>query len=191
MALGITMTLPEQDHLNLTKSQLLARIKVLLGGRIAEEIVFGDITTGAQNDLQKATELLRKMLTQFGMSDKLGPMTFGQTNEHVFLGRDFGHVRDYSEEVATQIDFEMRNIINKLYDDCKKLLNEKRKHMDALVQVLLDKETIEKEEFKDIVEKVDSGTFVFESIKLNGKKNDAPEISSNGSSAANASPQLN
>ncbi len=182
MALGITMTLPEQDHLNLTRSQLLARIKVLLGGRVAEEIVFKDITTGAQNDLQKATELLRKMLTQFGMSDKLGPMTFGQTNDHVFLGRDFGHVRDYSEEVATQIDYEMRNIINQLYDDCKKLLNEKRQHMDALVQVLLDKETIEKDEFKEIVEKVTSGNFIFEPRK-NGKGQiaETKEVSSNGS----------
>ncbi len=190
MALGITMTLPEEDHLNLTKSQLLARIKVLLGGRIAEEIVFADVTTGAQNDLQKATELLRKMLTQFGMSDKLGPMTFGQTNEHVFLGRDFGHVRDYSEEIATQIDYEMRSIINKLYDDCKKLLNEKRKHMDALVQVLLDKETIEKEEFKDIIEKVDNGTFIYQEKKVEGSKKVSLGTSTNGSTP-NASPRLN
>lgn len=180
MALGITMTMPEEDHLNLTKKQLLARVKVLLGGRIAEEIVFGDITTGAQNDLQKATELLRKMVTQFGMSEKLGPLTFGQNNEHVFLGRDFGHIRDYSEEIATQIDAEMKRIIGSLYDDCKKLLMEKRKHMDAITQVLLDKETIEKDEFKEIVEKVDAGTFVFESKKLNGNNKTA---SPNGSQA--------
>ena len=180
MALGITMTLPEEDHLNLTRSQLLARIKVLLGGRISEEIVFGDITTGAQNDLQKATELLRKMVTQFGMSEKLGPMTFGQTNEHIFLGRDFGHVRDYSEEIATQIDSEMKRIINHLYDECKKQLTEKRKHMDALAQVLLDKETIEKEEFKEIVEKVDAGTFGFESKKNNSKVASGSEVSPNG-----------
>lgn len=181
MALGITMTLPEEDHLNLTRSQLLARIKVLLGGRVAEEIVFKDITTGAQNDLQKATDLLRKMITQFGMSDKLGPMTFGQTNEHVFLGRDFGHVRDYSEEIATQIDAEMKRIISGLFDDCKKLLTDKRKHMDALSQVLLEKETIEKDEFKEIVDKVDSGTFVFESRKLT--KGQGNNISPNGSTA--------
>ena len=189
MALGITMTLPEEDHLNLTKSQLLARIKVLLGGRIAEEIVFGDITTGAQNDLQKATELLRRMVTQFGMSEKLGPMTFGQTNEHVFLGRDFGHVRDYSEEIATQIDSEMKRIINNLYDEVKKLLGDKRKHMDALAQVLLEKETIEKDEFTDIVEKVDKGTFILEPRKSNGKKSE--DISTNGSSAPALSPITN
>lgn len=186
MALGITMTLPEEDHLNLTRSQLLARIKVLLGGRIAEEIIFGDITTGAQNDLQKATELLRKMVTQFGMSEKLGPMTFGQTNEHVFLGRDFGHVRDYSEEIAREIDSEMKHIITSMYDSCKKLLLEKRKHMDAIVQILLDKETLEKEEFKDIVEKVDSGTFIFQERKSNGYKKSGLEISSNGSSASSS-----
>lgn len=182
MALGITMTLPEEDHLNLTKSQLLARIKVLLGGRIAEEIVFGDITTGAQNDLQKATDLLRKMVTQFGMSEKLGPMTFGQGHEHIFLGRDYGHVRDYSEEVATQIDSEMKRIINQLYEDCKKLLTGKRKHMEAITQVLLEKETIDKEEFKEIVEKVDNGTFVFQPRK-NGKKKADSEASPNGASA--------
>ena len=181
MALGMTMTLPEEDHLNLTRSQLLARIKVLLGGRVAEEIVFGDITTGAQNDLEKATELLRKMITKFGMSEKLGPLTFGQSNEHIFLGRDFGHVRDYSEQIATRIDEEMQRIITQLYADCKKLISEKRKHMDALAQVLLDKETIEKDEFKDIVEKVDKGTFVFEPRKSNGNnKNTAVDVSGNG-----------
>lgn len=182
MALGLTLTVPEEDHLNYSKSQLLARIKVLLGGRIAEEIVFNDITTGAQNDLQKATELLRKMVTQFGMSERLGPMTFGQTNEHVFLGRDFGHVRDYSEEIATQIDSEMKKIINQLYDDCKKFLSEKRKHMDALTQVLLDKETIEKEEFKDILEKVNAGTFSYQPTKLIAKS-DSPS-STNGNSGS-------
>lgn len=181
MALGLTMTVPEEDHLNYTKTQLLCRIKVLLGGRIAEQIVFNDITTGAQNDLQKATELLRKMVTQFGMSDKLGPMTFGQSNEHVFLGRDFGHVRDYSEEIATQIDSEMKKIIDKLYDDCKNLLVSKRKQMDALTQVLLDKETIDKEEFKDIVEKVDSDSFIFQPKKVAPKVDSA--IASNGHSA--------
>lgn len=184
MALGITMTLPEEDHLNLSRSQLLARIKVLLGGRVAEEIVFHDITTGAQNDLQKATELLRKMVTQFGMSEKLGPMTFGQTNEHVFLGRDFGHVRDYSEEVATKIDSEMKSIISKLYEECKSFLTQKSKHMDAIVQVLLDKETLEKDEFKEIVEKVDAGTFVFQEKKVVGSKKPGLGVSSNGSSAS-------
>ena len=168
MALGLTMTLPEEDHLNLSKSQLLARIKVLLGGRISEEIIFNDITTGAQNDLQKATELLRKMITQFGMSSELGPLTFGQQHEHIFLGRDFGHVRDYSEDVAKKIDEEMRRIINGLYESCKKLLLSKRKHLDALAQVLLDKETIEKEEFKEIIEKVDKGTFSFQPTRASG-----------------------
>jgi len=130
--------------------------------------IFNDITTGAQNDLQKATELLRKMITQFGMSSELGPLTFGQQHEHIFLGRDFGHVRDYSEDVAKKIDEEMRRIINGLYESCKKLLLSKRKHLDALAQVLLDKETIEKEEFKEIIEKVDKGTFSFQPTRANG-----------------------
>ena len=160
MALGLTMTLPEEDHVNYSKSQLLARIKVLLGGRVAEEIVFNDITTGAQNDLQRATELLRKMITQFGMSS-LGPLTFGQNNEHVFLGRDFGHVRDYSEDVATQIDLEMKNVIFGLHSDCKKLLTEKRNELNALSQVLLEKETIDKDEFQNIIDNVQNGNFSF------------------------------
>ena len=123
------------------------------------------------------------MVTQFGMSEKLGPMTFGQTNEHVFLGRDFGHVRDYSEEIATKIDDEMKTIISKLYEDCTQLLKEKRKHMDAIVQILLDKETIEKDEFKEIVDKVDNGTFIYQEKKIDGSRKAGLEISANGSSA--------
>jgi len=180
MALGMTMTLPEEDHVNYSKAQLYARIKVLLGGRIAEEIVFNDVTTGAQNDLQKATELLRKMITQFGMSENLGPLTFGQSNEHVFLGRDFGHVRDYSEDIATKIDSEMKNIISRLYDDCKRLIVEKRKHLDALAQVLLEKETIDKDEFREIVEQVDKGTFV--AFRKQEKKEKEESISQSQSS---------
>lgn len=181
MALGLTMTLPEEDHLNYSKAQLLAKIKVLLGGRIAEEITFGDITTGAQNDLQKATELLRKMITQFGMSD-LGPLTFGQSNEQVFLGRDYGHVRDYSEDVATKIDNEMKSTISKLYDECKQMLQEKSKELEALSKVLLEKETIDKDEFKDIVEKVQAGTFVLEA-----KKAEKPSTNGNHTNGASAS----
>lgn len=164
MALGITMMLPEEDHLNYTKSQLLARIKVMLGGRVAEEIIFGEnnITTGAQNDLERATDLLRKMITKFGMSKKLGPLTFGQSNEQVFLGRDFGSVKNYSEKIASEIDAEMKSIIDMLQEEVRALLTSKRKHMDALAGVILKEETIDKEGFAKIIRDVDSGSFKIE-----------------------------
>ena len=110
MALGVTMTLPEKDHLTLKKSQLLDRITMLLGGRVAEEIIYGpdSITTGAQNDLEKVTSTARNMVTTYGMSFKMGNMAYGKSEEHVFMGRDFGHSRDYSEEIAADIDREVK-----------------------------------------------------------------------------------
>ena len=99
-ALGLTMFFPEEDILTQTRSQLIDQIGVSLGGRVAEEVVYGEITTGAHDDLEKATKLARRMVTEFGMSDRLGPMTFGKRHEQVFLGRDFGHERDYGENVA-------------------------------------------------------------------------------------------
>lgn len=154
MALGLTMTRPEEDHLNFTKSQLLARIKLLLGGRVAEEIVFHEISTGAENDLQRATELVRDMVTRFGMSEKLGPLTYGKSNEQVFLGRDFGNTKNYSEETAREIDLEMRRVIDGLCKEVRELLTNKRKEMDVLVEVLLEKETLERDEFAEIVSRV-------------------------------------
>lgn len=156
MALGLTMTRPEEDHLNFTKSQLLARIKLLLGGRVAEEIVFHEISTGAENDLQRATELVRDMVTRFGMSEKLGSLTYGKSNEQVFLGRDFGNTKNYSEETAREIDLEMRRIIDGLCKEVRELLTNKRKEMDTLALVLLEKETLERNEFEEIIKSVTS-----------------------------------
>ena len=158
-ALGLTMYLPEEDLLSTTKAQIIDTIGVCLGGRLAEEIVYGEdkITTGAQNDLEKSTKLARRMVTEFGMSERLGPMTFGKRNEHVFLGKDFGHERDYSESVAQVIDEEVTRIITEQYDRVKVLINSKRKHMNAIVKILLDKETLDREEFATIIRKVDSG----------------------------------
>ena len=153
-ALGLTMFLPEEDVSTQTKSQLVDQIGVGLGGRVAEEIVYGDITTGAQDDLEKATKLSRRMVTEFGMSERLGPMTFGKRYEHVFLGKDFGHDRDYGEHVATIIDEEVRHIINQQYEIVKELLQKHRPHMDALVKVLLEKESLEVKEFDAIMEEV-------------------------------------
>lgn len=155
MALGITMTLPEKDHLTYRKEQLYDQIAMLLGGRIAEELVFGEekITTGASNDIQRVTDIANKMVTSYGMSKDLGPMTFGTHNEHVFLGRDFGHEKNYSEEVAFKIDKEVKSIVDEQYKRAKQLLTDNRDIMEELVKVLLEKETLDKEEVDEIIEK--------------------------------------
>jgi cell division protease FtsH len=153
-ALGLTMSLPEEDALSHTRSYLLDRIGVLLGGRIAEEVVFGEMTTGAQSDLERSTSIARKMITEFGMSTRLGPMTFGRRNEQVFMGRDFGHDRDYGEDIATQIDAEVRDVIHAQYEKVHDLLVKYRPHMDAVVKALLEKETLDGKEVEAIVDEV-------------------------------------
>ena len=121
MALGITWSLPEDDRHSRTREELLADITMALGGRLAEEIKFGDVTTGASNDFEKATELARRMVTQYGMCE-LGPIQYGRGNHQVFLGRDFGEERNYSEEIATKIDAEVRRIIENCYERGRKML---------------------------------------------------------------------
>jgi cell division protease FtsH len=154
-ALGLTMFLPEEDIYTQTRSQLIDQIGVSLGGRVAEETVYNEITTGAQDDLEKCTKLARRMVTEFGMSDRLGPMTFGKRHEHIFLGREFGHERDYGENVATIIDEEVKTLVDEQYKRVKDLLIGHRPHMDALVKVLLEKETLELKEFEEIMAEVD------------------------------------
>ncbi|OGH96060.1 MAG: cell division protein FtsH [Candidatus Melainabacteria bacterium GWA2_34_9] len=158
MALGVTMTLPEKDHLTYRKSQLLSRIAMLLGGRIAEEITFGEgeISTGASNDIEKATDLIRKMVTSYGMSDKIGPIAVGKRNEHVFMGRDFGADKNYSEEVASIIDREIKTIIEERYEFAKKLLLENRDIIEEIVKVLLERETLDEKEVDEIIERIRS-----------------------------------
>ncbi len=153
-ALGVTMLLPDEDILSRTRRQLIDSIGVCLGGRVAEELVYGDVTTGAQNDLEKSTKLARRMVTEFGMSDKLGPQTFGKRHEHVFLGRDFGHERDYGENIATIIDEEVSGIVGEQYKRVKELLSTHRPHMDAVVKVLLEKETLDRAEVDAILAEV-------------------------------------
>ncbi len=157
MALGVTMTLPEKDHLTLKKSQLLDRITMLLGGRVAEEIVYGpdSITTGAQNDLEKVTATARNMVTTYGMSFKMGNMAYGKSEEHVFMGRDFGHSRDYSEEIAADIDREVKKIVDERYNLAKELLLGNRDMLETLSRELLEKETLDEEEFVEIMKRVE------------------------------------
>ena len=158
MALGITMTLPEKDHLTMKKSQLLDRITMTLGGRVAEEIVYGkdNITTGASNDLEKVTALARNMVTTYGMSEKLGSLQYGKSQEHVFMGRDFGHTRDFSEEIAAEIDKEVKKIVDERYEIAKNLLNENRDMLEYISKTLLEEETIDEKRFVELMEKVES-----------------------------------
>ena len=146
MALGITWSLPDEDRHSRTKNELLAQITMALSGRISEEIKFGDVTTGASNDFEKATELARRMVTQFGMSDSLGPIQYGRGNHQVFLGRDFGEDRNYSEEIAGKIDGEVRKIIDNCYSDATKLLKENWAKVERMVASLMEHETVDTEE---------------------------------------------
>ena len=150
MALGITWSLPEDDRHQMTREEILAQITMALGGRLAEEIQFGDVTTGASNDFQKATELARRMVTQYGMSE-LGPIQFGRGNHQVFLGRDFGEERNYSEEVASKIDAEVRRIIESSYERGRTLLTENWDKVERMVKSLLEYETVDAEEVRAIL----------------------------------------
>jgi cell division protease FtsH len=146
MALGITWSLPDEDRHSQTKNELLAMIKRLMAGRIAEEIKFGDVTTGASNDFEKATELARRMVTQYGMSDQLGPIQYGRGNHQVFLGRDLGEDRNYSEEIAGKIDGEVRRIIDTCYGDARKILEDNWDKVERMAGSLLEHETVETDE---------------------------------------------
>jgi cell division protease FtsH len=146
MALGITWSLPDEDRHSQTKNELLAMIKRLLAGRISEEIQFGDVTTGASNDFEKATELARRMVTQYGMSDELGPIQYGRGNHQVFLGRDFGEDRNYSETIAGKIDAEVRRIIDRCYTDARQILEANWDKVERMAASLLEHETVETEE---------------------------------------------
>ena len=155
-ALGVTWTKPKDEKVHTNKAKLLAQITVSLGGRAAEEIVYGKdrVSTGASQDLINVTNIARKMVTAWGMSDKLGNMAYGKNQENVFMGRDFGHQRDYSEQVAFEIDEEMKRIVDEKYEEAKKLLNENRDMLEAISKELLDKETLDASEFDEIMNRV-------------------------------------
>ncbi len=158
MALGVTWTRPKDESVHVSKAKLLAKIAVSLGGRAAEEIVYGkdNVSTGASQDLINVTDIARKMVTAWGMSEKLGPMAYGKNQENVFMGRDFGHQRDYSEQVAFEIDEEIKNIVEERYALAKQLLTENRDMLERISKELLDKETIDDKEFEQIMETVKS-----------------------------------
>ncbi len=151
MALGWTLSLPEEDKYLVSRDELKDQIAGIMGGRVAEEIVFKDITSGAENDIQKATQLARRMVTQWGMSEKLGTVTMGHKEELVFLGRDLGEQRNYSEEVAAIIDEEIRSIVDHGYQTARSILTQQRGKMDAVVERLKVVETIDGKELDEIL----------------------------------------
>src|SRR5947208_10068822 len=150
MAMGVTQQLPEGDRHNYTKEYLLGQISILMGGRIAEETFLGNITTGASNDIEKATELARAMVCEYGMSE-LGPLTFGKKEEQIFLGREIAQHRDYSEETSIRIDSEVRKIVTEQYERDRSIIEEHRDTMLRLDDALLEQEVLDGAEVKQII----------------------------------------
>ncbi|MCK4554267.1 cell division protein FtsH, partial [Candidatus Parcubacteria bacterium] len=150
---GYTLKMPTEDKHMHTKGEFIEEIAVLLAGYVTEQEVFNEITTGATSDLRQATSLARKLITDFGMSETLGPRTFGAKEEMIFLGREIHEQRDYSEKIAEQIDKEITDFIDQAVHQAKGIIKAKRKDLEKIVKVLLKKETIEREEFEKIVGK--------------------------------------
>jgi len=152
MALGVTQTLPVEDRYNLTQRQMLAMIKHAMGGRAAEELVFGHLSTGAANDLLQSTRMAREMICRFGMSEAIGPVSFDDDSGDVFLGRDFVARKNYSEKTAEQIDGEVKRTLSELYDEAKTLLAENRSMLDRIAEALLERETLETVDLKRLLD---------------------------------------
>jgi cell division protease FtsH len=144
------MVLPEQEKYSTTRSQMLNQLAYMLGGRAAEELIFHDPTTGASNDIEKATAVARAMVMQYGMTERLGAIKYGQEQGEVFMGRDMGHTRDFSEEVAAAIDEEVRAFIETAHQEAYDLLVANRESLDAIVVALMERETLQKEEIAEI-----------------------------------------
>ncbi len=191
-ALGYTMVLPDQEKYSTTRSEMLNQLAYMLGGRAAEELIFHDPTTGASNDIEKATTLARAMVTQYGMTERLGAIRYGQEQGEVFLGRDMGHVRDYSEDVAAAIDEEVRTLIETAHQEAYDILVDNRDVLDRLVLELLEKETLDKAEveavFADLRLRGDRPAWTGSSLRspdergpVRVRSNESPNGSANGS----------
>nr|WP_320146435.1 ATP-dependent zinc metalloprotease FtsH [uncultured Anaeromusa sp.] len=153
---GYTLMLPKEDRYYATRSELLAQLKVFLGGRVAEAVVLNEISTGAQNDIERATELVRKMICEYGMSETMGPIAFGKKQEQVFLGRDISRDRNYSEEVAHSIDKEVRKMVEEAYNGVESILRENIEQLHVIAAALIEKETLEAEELLRLVQMEDA-----------------------------------
>ncbi len=182
---GYAVMLPKEDRYFMTKPELLDKITGLLGGRVAEEIVFGEVSTGAHNDFQRATGIARKMVTEFGMSDKLGPLQFGQAQGQVFLGRDINNEQNYSDAIAYEIDLEVQRIIKECYARAKEILTENREKLNLIATTLLEVETLDAEQIKSLIEtgqlpvRTSSDVLAKKAedvkVNINGKKEDEPK----------------
>ena len=150
---GYMLSLPKEDRSYRTRSELLDRIKVALGGRVAEEVVLDEISTGASSDIQQATRIIRSMIMQYGMSDAIGPIAYGEENHQVFLGRDFNRDRNYSEDIAGQIDREVRRHIEEAYEECRRIIVENRDKLDLIASALLERETLTAAELEELMTK--------------------------------------
>ena len=164
-AMGMTMQLPIDDRHSYSQEFLYNTLSILLGGRVAEELVLKDVTTGAGNDIERATELARKMVCEWGMSAKLGPIAFGKKDEEVFLGREFGQRRDISDQVALEIDHEVKRLIVESYERTKRMLTEHIHSLRALAEALLEKEVLDSLEIDQII---DSGSIIQEPVQVSG-----------------------
>jgi cell division protease FtsH len=149
-AAGYTMPLPEKDEMFNTKGRMIQDIIVDLGGRVAEELVFDDITTGASQDIKQATSIARAMVTKYGMSEKLGLIRYGDDDDEVFIGRDLAHTRSYGEQIASEIDLEVKRIIDECYAEAKRIITEHRPVLESCASLLLEKEKITREEFEEL-----------------------------------------
>ena len=156
-ALGYTISLPTEDKFLTTRAELTDTMAMTLGGRAAEEIVFGEITTGASNDLEKVTETAKQMVMRFGMSERLGPRVFGHDRGQPFLGREFSSEPDYSDEIAREIDDEIRRIVESAHQTAKGLLGERREDLDQISNLLLERETIDADQFAALLEGKSAG----------------------------------
>ena len=148
----MTISLPSEDKAYLSRRELEERIAVCLGGRVAEQLVLGDISTGASSDIQKASQTARAMVTKYGMSDKLGTIAYGNESDEIFIGRSMAQARTYSEEVAGQIDHEVKAIVDRAYTRCEDILTRRRKELDTIAQYLLEHETMDGQEFAKVFE---------------------------------------
>jgi cell division protease FtsH len=152
MALGVTQQLPSEEKHNYTKEQLESRIAVCMGGRIAEDLTFKEISTGAANDIEQATEMARKMVCEWGMSEHLGPITYGKKEEQVFLGKEFNRHQDYSEATALKIDSEIKRIVSEQYDRAQKTLTDNKQLLQRVAEALLELEVLDAEQLRALIE---------------------------------------
>ena len=169
-ALGYTITLPTEDKFMVKKGEIMDKLAHMLGGRVAEEIQFDDITTGASNDLQRATETARRMVTQYGMSENLGPLTFGHDPAQPFVGRDYGMGQEYSEATAQRIDQEIRRVIDEAYSTATRILHEHRAELDMVSTLLVERETIDRDEFAALLDGGDPAEVFRERDEKNARK---------------------